>query len=257
MPGIVNSKDLPLNISVPPPPLSLYHPCRHLHAAATAVSVPLLSPSPCSHCHCLRTTPIALSVPPPLPSPYHPRCRLCAATTTVSISPPSPSLCYRRHCLRTTPVAISMLPLPPSPYKTHPGINLPPGTIWTRSGPGPDRSRQSLAVPVLVPEISSGTGLSSLWSSENGPGPDQTELPQHYATQGPRVLNPPLCRSDCCQQLHCPTYIVQQAPSACCQVHAPPAAMLQLSLHGSFCMFLQAEAKLWHLCLRARHMRLQ
>ena len=68
----------------------------------------------------------------------------------------------------------------PLTMSMRPGKNLPPGTIWTGSGPGPDQSRRSLAVPVPVPEITSGTGLSGLWSSKNGPGPDQTELPQHY-----------------------------------------------------------------------------
>ena len=52
--------------------------------------------------------------------------------------------------------------------------------VWTRSGPGPDRYRQSVVVPVPVPKILSGTRLSSLQSSKNGLGPDQTELPQHY-----------------------------------------------------------------------------
>ena len=54
-----------------------------------------------------------------------------------------------------------------------------PVQVWTGSGLGPDRYRRSLAVPVPVPEIGSGTRLSSLQSSKNGLGPDQTELPQH------------------------------------------------------------------------------
>ena len=56
-------------------------------------------------------------------------------------------------------------------------------TVWTVSGPGPDQYRRSQAVPVPVPDISSGTGLSGLWSGKNGLGPDQTELPQHYALE--------------------------------------------------------------------------
>ena len=51
--------------------------------------------------------------------------------------------------------------------------------VWTWSGPGPDCYRPSLVVPVLVPEIGSGTGLSGLWSGKNGPRLDQTKLPQH------------------------------------------------------------------------------
>ena len=58
-------------------------------------------------------------------------------------------------------------------------INVPV-QVWTGSGLGPDQSRWSLAVPVLVPEFSSGTRLSGLRSSKNDPGPDQTKLPQHY-----------------------------------------------------------------------------
>ena len=46
--------------------------------------------------------------------------------------------------------------------------------VWTQSGLGPDHYRPSLAVPVPVPEIGLGTGLSSLQSSKNGPRPDQT-----------------------------------------------------------------------------------
>ena len=53
-------------------------------------------------------------------------------------------------------------------------------TVWTTSGPGPDRYRRSQAVLVPVPDISSGTGLSGLRSGKNGLGLDQTELPQHY-----------------------------------------------------------------------------
>ena len=50
-------------------------------------------------------------------------------------------------------------------------------TVWTRSGLGPDQYRQSQVVPVPVPEFLSGTRLSSLRSSKNGLGPDQTKFP--------------------------------------------------------------------------------
>ena len=90
------------------------------------------------------------------------------------------------RCPTTSPPAHP--PRLPLTSSTRPGINLPPGTVWTGSGPGPDRSRRSLTVPVPVPEISSGTGLSGLRSRKNGPGPDQTELPQHYQEQDEHCL---------------------------------------------------------------------
>ena len=93
----------------------------------------------------------------------------------------SPTTHCIETCQATPPHDLTTRPPPRLPLTVlmRPRINVPPGTIWTRSGLGLDQSRWSLAVTVPVPEFLCGTGLSRLRSGKNGLGPDQTELPQH------------------------------------------------------------------------------
>ena len=119
---------------------------------------------------------------------------------------------------------------------TCPRINVPPGTVWTGSGPGPDQSRWSLAVPVPVQEFSSGTRLSGLWSSENGPRPDQTELPQHYSHQSQHATSTcSLCRHQWPQlsRLHQAgpffSQIMHVASAVCTYKARPPYYQLRIT----------------------------
>ena len=52
----------------------------------------------------------------------------------------------------------------------------PPGTVWTRSGPGPDRYRWSVVVPGPGPKnfVRDRTVRSPVWQKWPGTGPDRT-----------------------------------------------------------------------------------
>ena len=122
-------------------------------------------------------------------------------------SPTCPNPC--QHVLRPTvspahashvPQCVPVAPTLPRHMLTHDDVPCTPMTpsrpleqpqwrqtcrdqVWTWSGLGPDQYRQSMMVTVPVPKILSESGLSGLWSGKNGPGPDWTELPQHWTRQ--------------------------------------------------------------------------